>query len=76
VVPDPEKKYISIAFVLNHPLSRGTIVSYIVYNLVKFFKFTILQHAKTKDPLDQPEIDPHYFEHDFGNGMPSSVPHT
>jgi len=22
-------------------------------------------HAKSKDPLAQPEIDPHYFEHDF-----------
>ncbi|KIM89885.1 GMC oxidoreductase [Piloderma croceum F 1598] len=47
MMPDPEKKYITMAFVLNHPLSRGTV------------------HAKTTDPLDQPEIDPHYFEHDF-----------
>jgi len=56
LTPEPEKKYISISFCLNHPLSRGTI------------------HAKSKDPLDQPEIDPHYFEHDFGSTyLPFSV---
>jgi hypothetical protein len=27
VTPDPEKKYLAVSFTLNHPLSRGTIVS-------------------------------------------------
>ena len=29
VTPDPKRKYISVTFALNHPLSRGTIVNFI-----------------------------------------------
>jgi hypothetical protein len=37
VMPDPAKKYITMAFVLNHPLSRGTIVSCILVCLLGKF---------------------------------------
>ena len=29
VTPDPERKYLSVTFILNHPLSRGTIVNFV-----------------------------------------------
>jgi len=43
-VPEKGKYYLTVLFVLQHPLSRGTV------------------HAKSTDPMDQPELDPHTFE--------------
>ncbi|KAJ3479105.1 hypothetical protein NLI96_g9295 [Meripilus lineatus] len=45
--PEPGKNYVTLIYILQHPISRGTI------------------HATSSNPLDHPEIDPHYFENDF-----------
>lgn len=32
-------------------------------------RHSLSQHAKSKDPLDDPNIDPHVFENDFGSSI-------
>ena len=67
-VPAPGKRFVSILIALNHPISRGTIVSQLrpLSSMSPVFKDPFLKHAKSNDPIDNPEINPNYFKENFG----------
>ena len=65
--PEPGKKYVSMLLALNHCFSRGTIVSLPDSLLVGSDPHTrSTQHVSNKDPNEDPEFDPHYFEQNVG----------
>lgn len=57
----------TIAPGMNHMFSRGTIVSWLVVLQAEDSLSNILpKHITSNDPKQEPEIDPHYVEHDAG----------
>ena len=66
--PQSGKKYVTLASILSHPLSRGTIVTcrFSIAHKPHIDVLLSTQHAVSQDPMQHPCIDPHYFENDFG----------
>lgn len=64
--PVDGKKYITVDFGWNNTFSRG----YIVRNKPQIFALSltvlVLQHVKSNDPAQEPEIEPRYLDQDVG----------
>lgn len=75
IVPEPGKAYESICSPLPHPFSRGSIVSQPAPrdHSETDRAFHDLQHIKSADPTEHPEIDPRVFDRAIG-GNNSTLP--
>ena len=66
--PTPGKRYMTFINAVNHPFSRGTVVSSHSQTASEhdLSLCSLLQHAVSSDPTVNPAYDPRYFEHEYG----------